>query len=447
MLLHFGRVERFITKLKAVNEVVLNFNSSEEVAYIFTEDNAIAWSEGLGSLLNTIVERGCSSLQVRGLLKIMDVYREVTVMSPRSQPPSLLSRLKNLFTSAEFAPTPSVLAGQTWKYERNPHTNWSFSAPKDILTEFSPQAIAHSSLTHLTIGTKSFLCPPLLQWTYSALSTSPITDLTIEDVDFFGATWSILSDLLPQAAPGLKGLKLRKCRGLSDKQVTQFIKGFPKLERLSLEQLSSPWTDGLNPFANSSNAVLPALARLTTLRGEAKWILPALTSYSASFPALQNLQIVFSRGVRRSWTIVGDSDVRALDDRCLLAELTKLGPNPKFSVDIELLAPEDIVSWMRQATEPITASGGTPEWMDCVSGIIVVVDKRLEWSHEWKVKDTIRQWYQQFPRLKKLIIKSMVNEGYVVRSVEQFCQLKMSKVVKGLEDFEVNGRRWELSAE
>lgn len=375
----------------------------------------------------------------------MDVYREVTVASPLLsplQPPSLLSQLKSLFTSTEPTPTPPVLGGQNWKYERNPTTNWNFFSPKHILTQLSPQARAHSSLTHLTIATKSFLCPPVLQWTCSVLSMSHVTDLTIEDVDFFGPTWSILTDLLPQSAPTLKALDLKKCGGLSDQQITRFIKGFPNLERLSLDQLFCFWTESLNgPFAE-----LPPLDRLTTIRGEAKWILPALTSSPESFPVLQHVNVVFNRGFRQSRSTIRDT-VQSLSERSLLTELAKLGPNPRFSVDIELLAPEQIVSWMRRLTEHKNPSEQTATWMSCISGIILVVDTRLEWSHERKVKDTIRQWYQQFPRVQKLIINSLVDEGYVVRSVEQFCQLKLLKVVKGLDHFEVNGRLWELSTE
>lgn len=453
MVHHFLRVARFVAKLTVVKEVVLNFNSFEEITYVSTEDEAIAWSYGLGKLMNTIVERGCSSLEVRGLLKTMDVTvnRQVMVMPPplpRSQPPSLFSRLRKAFKLAESTPTPSVLAGPALKYEGNLPANsegWKINR-QHILMELSPLARSHSSLTHFTIATKSFLCPPILRWTYSALSVSPITSLTIEDVDFYdhGPLWATLTELFRHAAPALKALKLKSCRRSSNGQVTQFIKGFPKLECLTLEDIHSfgqlydrdPWARVDHHFLPPE---IPGLTRLTTLRSEAKWVLPALRSYAeGSLPALQNLTIALSYWVYLGW---------GSNDQQLLAELAKLGRNPAFSVDVELLTPEDIVSWMRELTERNTSLEESAGWTKCVSGIILLVDRRLEWFYQPNVTDVVRRWYHQFPRLRKLIMNTRVNDPLAVSSVEQFCRLKVLGVVKGLEYFEVNGRPLQLSTE
>ncbi|KAF6748387.1 hypothetical protein DFP72DRAFT_916615 [Ephemerocybe angulata] len=446
ILLHnFSRVERLLHRFSSVGAVTLDFNAQDKTYMDITDHDILAWTDSIGQLLNTILERDCTSLEVNGLTQMTHVYQDALRMFRPQSSPSLLSTLKSYFSPSDQErqtqtpppnPPPYVLSGPTWKYERNRFGSTT-KTQTPILAHLSPAAQIKSHLTHFTIGSKSLLCPPLLQWTCSVLASSPISTLTIRDVNFFGATWSILTILLPQSIPSLKRLELSNIGSFSHDQITRLMDSFPDLEYLSAERLELPWYTGLTSHTMQSIA-FPTFRHLVELRVPEHWILPCFEFTPESLPVLKVLTIVFYDG--EGWRRLEDQHSPV---RKLFIDLSGRGQGLGVTVNMDILANTDIIRWMQMQRYQRSRleEDEAERWIHCVSGLYLMFKGRVQFAHVLNAKPIVEAWFGQFPGLKRVSLRSQDKEAATVKSMEEFCRYTMPSVVKRLDCLEVNGKK------
>ncbi|TEB32393.1 hypothetical protein FA13DRAFT_1628257, partial [Coprinellus micaceus] len=252
MVFQLSQVEAFVNKLTVVEEVVLEFDPHDTpyttYADLYDKD-IVAWSDAMGKLLNTIVERGCRTLEINGLTQLHDVYT-CTPLVPSDTlqpvpfdpgaPHDLGQTSMGMAASGSDGAHIDVLSGRTWKYKRNSRIIYPGSSSEDsILTRPSPLARANSKLTSFTIGSKSLLCPPLLQWTYSILAFSPVDTLSLRKTAVFQSSVSPVTTLIPMACPSLKRLALFSPGAISHGDLTAMVCALPQLEHLAIEGIDT----------------------------------------------------------------------------------------------------------------------------------------------------------------------------------------------------------------
>ncbi|KAJ3514359.1 hypothetical protein NMY22_g14762 [Coprinellus aureogranulatus] len=448
MLSQLAELHALLNRFTALVEVVISFHPEDAPYANLSGYDVTAWVKAMEKLLNTIIEKGCTSLHVNGLRQMCDIYH-CTPLFPRQPPLSI--KLLSLWDSAISTisrlrlPSPAaneesrhlyedtVLRGPTWEYRRDharPATHPN-RQNDETLTYLSPAAKVNTQLTHMTIGSNALLFPPLLQWTYLALECSPISTLTIRNVDFVGPTWSILSTLLPRARPSLRRLELSNVGSVSHEQITHFMAAFPELKYLSAEGLGLPWYTFLSASGLPAGIAMPVFACLGELRVQSNWILPNIEFDAKTFPALKRLTIAFD-GNTTAW----------MGATSPLPNLSKRSDELPFEVNVEIGASCDIVPWMKRTRLPDIRQG--QEMFRCVSGVVLVVHGRLEWEHEPNenaVRMVAGEWFGQFPMLRKGGIRIQAeNVEMEIERAERFCRQGLPTVLEKLERFDIDAR-------
>ncbi|KAJ3505355.1 hypothetical protein NMY22_g17616 [Coprinellus aureogranulatus] len=407
MLSQLAELHALLNRFTAFVEVVISFHLEDAPYANLSGYDVAPWVRAMEKLLNTIVEKGCTSLQVNGLRQIL-----------RLPSPGANEESGYLYED-------TVLRGPTWEYQRDharPTTHPN-RQNDEILAYLPPAAKANTQLTHMTIGSNALFCPPLLQWTYLALGCSPISTLTIRNVDFMGPTWSILSTLLPRARPYLRRLELSNVGSVSHEQITHLMAAFPELEYLSAEGLGLPWYTFLSASGLPAGMVMPVFACLKEFRVQSTWVLPDFEVDAKAFPVLKKLIISFV-GTTTTW----------MEANSPLPSLSKRSDELPFAVHVEIGASSDIVPWMRKKRLPDVC-----QWREtfrCVSGVALVVHGRLEWEHE-PYENAVRmvagEWFGQFPMLRKGGIRIQAENVEVeIERAERFCRQGLLAVFERL---------------
>ena len=115
MIRNYRRVARFISHLLVVHKVVLDFDSEQRWTDKKFNRSAFAdWAHAAGVLLNTIVERGCTSLEVNGMHQFTD-YRNPSKSDLNRNPDPSTSIITRALSVIQGRPTESnILTGPTW---------------------------------------------------------------------------------------------------------------------------------------------------------------------------------------------------------------------------------------------------------------------------------------------------------------------------------------------
>jgi hypothetical protein len=449
MLAQLARLQALLDRFTSLGTVILDFNPQDKPYLDLSYDDMVNWSDAMGNLLSRVVERRCTTLEVNGLGQMCDVYHGMLRFlrkprTPSGQPLSLFDATINgvakLFSAMPPRRAPersrfddTILWGPTWDYRRDEtkSTTQFRDQFEKILARLSDTAEANSNLTQLTIGSKSMLCPPLLQWTYSALESSPISTLIIRDVDFVGPTWSLLSVLFPQAIPSLERLELSRVGTISPDQTTGFMAAFSKLKYLSLSGVDLPWYTALSGSGSATTAPRVLSPCLEEFRVQANWIVPTMDFGAKAFPALRTLTIVFDGGLPTR-----------IEEASPLLPLAQHRPNMQFEVVLEIRASNDITSWMRRTKAADVAQ--LADVFQCVSGLVLVVKERLEFEHEPSkeaVREAAEKWFGQFPALREAGIRTEVGNLIVeIPRIQKFCKRALPGVARTLRRFHVNGQ-------
>ncbi|KAJ7717978.1 hypothetical protein B0H16DRAFT_1475809 [Mycena metata] len=194
---HLKRLERYISKIPSLNEVLLRFSIVQCGCLSGGGDAFWAWSAPFESLLNCIVRKQCRWLTVERRFKGKCV----------SEP-----RLFHLFTglwrnilrptAAESQPVPEQSALQEQRVELLPQqpSRHQMSLPRSL---------GRSSKVHdLTIAGPILLLPPGLNWTLTALRYCPIETLSIHSVVDRAVVWHVVLPLTATAASNVASLHL-----------------------------------------------------------------------------------------------------------------------------------------------------------------------------------------------------------------------------------------------
>ncbi|KAJ3509475.1 hypothetical protein NMY22_g16278 [Coprinellus aureogranulatus] len=151
---HLVRITAFIRRLTSVEETAFHLKCLSPPLDAPSYGDVAVWSYRMGQLLNVVVERGCTVLDVNGVHHVIHP----------ADPPRAVG-LPKLFQFLK------------------PRARYTRPLPSLITTEPIPSSIhPTSNLTHLTIGSSSLFCQPLLQWTCAVLTSSPISHLTLRDI-------------------------------------------------------------------------------------------------------------------------------------------------------------------------------------------------------------------------------------------------------------------------
>ena len=212
LLKHFARVERLLGRLEEMEVVIFDFDPmqarlrSEEKATPSQE--AKEWCERLGTLLDTVLMKGCRSLEIRGLRHYTGVYHFI------DPPPA---RFKLMWSSSN----------------KSKHDRTSMGVGKPVTVLLSKAARHQCKLTHFTIASESMVSPCLLQWTSSILMSCSVTHVTIEGFGMTGAQWIQLGDNFTRSSPTVQHLRLGlQC--IDPEPTRKALKSMKKLEVLTL---------------------------------------------------------------------------------------------------------------------------------------------------------------------------------------------------------------------
>lgn len=426
-----------------MEEVILNFNPQEQAFTRFSYWEAVFWSDTMGKLLNTIIESGCTKLEVQGLHQVNDIY-------------ALVSPLPFTFASTRFPPTVSknpsapgdekviqqaqdILSGPIWVYKWNGRTGSKFEDRKPrVLTALSASAKSSCRLTDFTIGSISLLCPPLLQWTCSIVSRPSLVSLslTLCSSSDFEINWTLLTTLLAEACPWLKRLTLSTGNGLSTswKGTKSFMSAFPNLEYLSAEDLDTPPWINMPSILESERGVGPTayLSRtIIELRLSEHW----LEYLGLDLHHLHNLArfCVFLRTDRAMYTLSQHKTITELG-------VTEL----HFALNPEAKSNQDEI--VRMPLVHLIEAPHDAFWpTDSVSGVELVFARLNSLGiHGQAELQTARRWFAKFLELKRVALTWKVGDPEArLAAAQNFCREAMEAVCKKLERFEVNGEVWD----
>ncbi|KAJ7511355.1 hypothetical protein B0H11DRAFT_1657911, partial [Mycena galericulata] len=218
ILSHLRRLQNFVSRLRSLNNVILELDTMLSVCLSQVENNRglRAWTAQLEALLNVIVARGCTSLT---MIYGAQFTRSFGVEKSRGPVTRLLAQIDKL-----------LHRGETRAVEKGVGMNLSSSLARS------------SRLSSLNIQSAIFIQPPGLQWTLAALQKCNITSLTLcHDVaaggDTFAVgadTWGTVLPLLASASPRLTSLVLLDAQSAHGADILTFLSRLPFLTHLTI---------------------------------------------------------------------------------------------------------------------------------------------------------------------------------------------------------------------
>ena len=359
----FQRVEKLVTRLEFIGKVVLHFHG-----YLGETDkgNLAGWCQAFGRLLDCIIHRGCTALEVnQGERQLVPLHC--------LDPPSVLSKIKLSMARMIGSREPS-------KFRTNRN---------HISLTSSHEVQGRSRLASLSIGSELMLSHPFLQWTCSALRTSPITMLSLQDLNAQAIDWVTVAQVLPSAAPHINTIKISKLQGLRRKDLAALINGFSTLESISI---STPtfnpeiiYREGQPPtpenvLYDSLKDVhcYPRWGQLRELTLSKKWIQPALlTPALKDMGSLEKLVIVFY-GLNELFALFrlwAPTDPEVANIQSLLEMVASSNLTPGFDIYFEMPSYQWVGAWNHVGSitrDPALA------WPHLITGIVFSVHP-VEW--------------------------------------------------------------------
>ncbi|EAU92421.2 hypothetical protein CC1G_00640 [Coprinopsis cinerea okayama7 len=378
---HLDNLEQFIRQLKTVSTVALVFDPEDCLCAKYTgttsDETLRLWTNGIGNLLNAIVERKCISLSVKGLRYMCSSYG-FKLSSDRMVTSAIAALGRAVKRPLVAKGRNSVLSGNKWKFQRRaPGT-------QNHLVELSSAARAATALKHLAVSCTTLLLPPILQWTYEVLSTSPIERITFSNFKFNKFAWPIVEALFSEAAPNLPHLEFRDAGTFTLDTFHSFVGAFSNLESLSFE----PWTQSSTPGTRQPTP-LPRFQKLTTLRAPATWLIETGAVFTHSIPSLKNLTVVWNRQPGEA----GDHDFPVV--RRVLSSLSNKFPGITLEISNKLLAPTSVNNDFTNLASDTR----------CVHQILVVLNTDTEKMASRQVAHAMRFYLRNFEELRQLRVK------------------------------------------
>ncbi|KAJ7657181.1 hypothetical protein DFH06DRAFT_1409328, partial [Mycena polygramma] len=273
LLRHLSRLERYISRLPVVKHVTLQLDNRGSGCLSVGGDRQLrAWASALESLLNCIVRKRCTSLNVMYGGQFTRAYE----LAPPATDHGVISRfLLN-----------RRLRNETHAFHRVPsqgRTRIEMALPRS--------SYRSSQLTSLEIHSAILLLPPGLSWTLRALRNCPITSLTLSRPAEAAIPWSTVLPLLASAGCGLTSVVLQQGDDgsfFSQADVLDnFVSRLPLLRHITL----SPRT----PLLFSATEIPPpelALRHLETLHAPPVFI-ELLMPHADSLPKIRSVAVLW----------------------------------------------------------------------------------------------------------------------------------------------------------
>ncbi|KAJ6562134.1 hypothetical protein B0H19DRAFT_1233871 [Mycena capillaripes] len=266
------RVENFISGLSSVKEVSLTLDTTQRGRCLAhgTDEVLAAWATQLYSLLNCVVDRGCTSLTVINGTHLTEAYQ----LNPQGFLQNYLPLLDRDALALGF--------------KRNPKQG------NAVLPMPSFNPVSH--LSSLNIDSITLILPPGLYWTIAVLRTSPITSLSIRMSHVEPDIWRTVLPLIASAAPNLTTVSLTELDSPSESHgapgetlALAFLARLPHLTKIELTHLQALWGYNMGRdiryFLHRTNGPTAPYRHLTTLRAPAN-IVAHLLSRPGGLPAI-----------------------------------------------------------------------------------------------------------------------------------------------------------------
>ncbi|KAH9486236.1 hypothetical protein JR316_0000300 [Psilocybe cubensis] len=396
--MHLRRLNDFILKLSSINTVSLQFSNkrcgccSELDPGMTLDRDLTEWSDAIGSVLSTILEKGCRTLTVSGGKYMVHSYVPETSRKGR-----IMSRWRQFLRKVKLAGLPNsyewidVLHGDSWIYKRASDTGRTL-----VLTPITRAAQSRSALRTLIIQSSMFASPPVLHWTISVLRLPTIQNLHLKHLAITRTAWMIFLALIAESCPHLTGLKLSHIRHITASQMLRFLGRLSKLETLSISS-SVEWYNNDSPEVGP----FPEFRNLTTLTTPAAWLLKLLSSQINAIPNLRSIAIVYN--LRNDglfdWletparpNSIPNLLLRSSRHSLLVHLRVTLGRNPGWA----LL--EDYRRY--EAQDP-------PHHLRYVINLTLLIDRKIK-PNEMGLSTTLPQWVGLFCELRSLELRSVV---------------------------------------
>ncbi|KAJ6459666.1 hypothetical protein C8R45DRAFT_1030670 [Mycena sanguinolenta] len=278
LLIHLKRLESYVSQLPSVKRVTLRLDVRGSACLSVGDDRSLrAWTAGLESLLNCIVEKKCVSLSMMGGMQFTRAYEAIPPVHQGT-----MARLLSAIPRLLHRPT-----GRIQGFRRVPR-----QGDASVEMAIPPSLHNSSNLASLDIHSAILILPPGLHWTLAALRTCPITSLTLGHRMEESIAWGIVLPLFASAASQLTSLTvdLISDYGYTDSfteaDILDFISRLPQLRHITISYKLSR-VDSLE-----TECPLLDLPNLETLSAPPTVILHMLR-HPSPFPNIQSICVLW----------------------------------------------------------------------------------------------------------------------------------------------------------
>ncbi|KAG2022555.1 hypothetical protein CC2G_000294 [Coprinopsis cinerea AmutBmut pab1-1] len=363
---HIARLQSTLGRLRRFRRVVLRWKGRRIRDPPPSQLSSVY--PALGLLLNTILEKGCESLEIHGLNWTSDEYQCIPVFPSKSVLTTAVSSVRRILGLKQaFDSNESVLDGRYWKYRVFPGKT---SIP---MVTLSTSARETTRLRKLAIDSYAMWTPPLLQWLYSTLLTSPVEELKLANFQLenqSNLSWFVASSLFSEAVPHLKRLELGEFYYSSIQELNKWLGSkFQQLTSLTVGKLDLPWYAELRDPAPSVLESCPVLPNLEELRVDGTWFTNTFKTFTeADFPNLRRLTIVTGLLRLASGTSVPEHPFVAALKRLAVVHAKK---HNRFTITLEWVA-ADVGEFYASTVAVGTQILG--DWVACISHLVLRLD-------------------------------------------------------------------------
>ncbi|KAJ7044547.1 hypothetical protein C8F04DRAFT_1068703 [Mycena alexandri] len=347
---HIRRLQVCIGRLAFIHKVTLVLDEPNSSRHSAAEEGIDIWTLEFGALLNTILQRGCTSLTLRYGKFYSDVFELRPTSSRLVAKP--VHALRNVVRHM-LPDVPSAPPGNGWDLLLNAGTSM----------EFDLQGHSTSALTHLKIESSMLLLPPCVGWTLSTLQHSPITTLEFVGITLPTRIWSTVLPFIPNLVPALTELNLSILSGISGLDVLLLIAKLPRLKILTIGYTEY---SRLIQSACPDSGPIPKLLELTHLHAPSPFIRHFLRKkYMPSLTALciSPRRPIISSGLRLRHIVGHFSEIlRRLEKHNLTPVLSlelQFGRDSDAEMAADLTSPapgEDVIQALKAITRLIVCS-------------------------------------------------------------------------------------------
>ncbi|KAJ7748347.1 hypothetical protein B0H16DRAFT_1888446 [Mycena metata] len=357
ILRELRRVETYLSRFHSVKGVTLQLDEPHSVCLSVGDEIALrAWSIGLGSLLNCILEKECSCLAVMYGAQ-MTRYKARNFSGPPRG-----SRIRRLLET--------FLCHSTEMPARDEgHIDIQLAPP-----------LPSSRLRSLTIQSATLVIPPGLHWTLALLRNSNITSLTLGRGVEGAAVWSDVLPLIGSATQRLTSLDFLGADFILPLDILGLLSGLPALVHLGI---SSTQDSGSYPLEGPPTQ-LPALQTLRAPPGFVRHFV----QQPLSLPSIRSICILWSEifapiGIRILGTVLSD----------ITQTLHTRGLSPSMSVSC------DVTPRMTYSHELLAqySMGGFPAFLANITALEITM------TNVWNVND-LGAWIGLCPRMQRVDI-------------------------------------------